>query len=86
MNKKERAKRPEETKDWCKDMIDKYLAYWSKDNKIYKNLKQFYDENRVTGIIYPSTSQKKKEAWLSSVAKEINKMYCKKISEEIINA
>jgi hypothetical protein len=78
MKKEERTFRAAATKDWCKDMIDKYLAYWSEDDEIYKNLKQFYDENCVTGIIYSSTSQRKKEAWLSSVAKEINKMYEKR--------
>ena len=78
MNKKERAFRVAATKDWCKDIMDKYLAYWSKDDEIYKKLKQFYDENHVTGIIYANTSQHKKEAWLSSVAIEINEMYGKR--------
>ena len=70
--KEQRAKA---TKDWCKDMMEKYLAYWSKDDEIYKNLSQFYHDNRVSGIIYANTSQQKKEEWLTSVAKKINQMY-----------
>lgn len=72
MNDKFRAKA---TKDWCKDMMEKYLAYWSENDEIYKNLKQLYDENQVTGIINSNTSQVDKEIWLSGVAQRINKMY-----------
>ena len=78
MNKEERTFRASATKDWCKDIMKKYLVHWSKDDEIYKNLKQFYDKNHVRGIIYASTSQRKKEAWLSSVAIEINEMYGKR--------
>ncbi len=67
--------RAEATKDWCKDMMDKYTKYWSTDDKIYKDLYQFYNDNHVTGIIYKSTSQQKKEKWLSSVAIKINQMF-----------
>jgi hypothetical protein len=70
-----KEQRAEVTKDWCKDMMEKYLAYWSADDEIYKNLKQFYDENQVTGIIDLNTTQVDKELWLSGVAKRINQMY-----------
>ena len=77
MTKKEIEQRAEETKDWCEDMMEKYLKYWSADDEIYKNLKQFYDENRITGIIDSNTSQADIEKWFEGTAKKINKMYRK---------
>jgi hypothetical protein len=65
--------RAEATKDWCEDIMEKYLAYWSKDDEIYKNLENFHKEN-ITNT-NSTMSQADKEEWLSSVAKKINQMY-----------
>ena len=68
--KEQRAKA---TKDWCEDIMEKYLNLWSADDKIYKDLKLFYEENIVnTESIMP---QEEKEKFLEVTAKKINKMY-----------
>ena len=38
MKKEVREFRAKTSKDWCKDMMNKYLVYWSKDDEIYKKL------------------------------------------------
>jgi len=75
MEKKEIEQRTKATKDWCKDIMEKYLIYWSADDEIYKNLKQFYDESQITGIIDSNTSQADIEKWFEGTANKINEMY-----------
>ncbi len=53
--------------------MTKYLVYWSADDEIFKDLKQFYEENIVN--VNSTMSQEDKEKWLSNVAIKINKMY-----------
>lgn len=86
MKKEERLQRKKATKEWCKDIMDKYLIYWPPDSKIYKNLYRFYYEDRVRGFINKKTSQRKKEEWLSSVAIEINQMYDELIKVDVRKA
>jgi hypothetical protein len=65
--------RTKATKDWCEDIMEKYLNLWSADDQIYKDLKQFHEENIIN--TKSTMSQKDKEKWLERVAKQINKMY-----------
>lgn len=68
----------EDIKLWCKDMMDIYLEHWSENDEIYIELKQFYDENRITGIIDSESSKKDIEEYLEFLAKSINYKYIKK--------
>jgi hypothetical protein len=72
--------RTKATKDWCEDIMKKYLAYWSVNDEIYKNLKKFYEENIVN--TNSTMSQADKETWLSKVAIEINDMYLEMVAKE----
>lgn len=61
------------TKDWCEDIMEKYLNLWSADDQIYKDLRVFYNENIMN--TNSTMSQEDKEKFLETTAKKINKMY-----------
>lgn len=62
---------------FCKYLLDTYVsincAY--EDSRIYYQLKQFYEEGQVKGIIYKNTKLKDKSEWLTLIAIQIDEFY-----------